>query len=61
MITAPALFADGILWHSRDAAEAAAARLPTLPGSDTFMSAIAEMRAFTHVAVMVATHNGRAI
>lgn len=48
-LSTPTLFADYIIWTSREAAEAAAAQMPTLPESAAFMAAIGTMRTFAHV------------
>ena len=48
-IDTPTLFADYIHWASRAAAEAAAARVPTLPGGAEFVAAIDTMRTFAHL------------
>jgi hypothetical protein len=44
-----AVFADVIEWDSLEAAESAAAKVPSLQGAEGFLSAINVMRVFTHV------------
>jgi hypothetical protein len=48
-LPAPTLFADYIRWASRAEAEAAAARLPELPGAGAFLGAIATLHSMAHL------------
>jgi hypothetical protein len=45
----PTLFAGYIRWASRAEAEAAAARLPELPGAGAFLGAIATLHSMAHL------------